>query len=216
MQIFKKEKKVVELALRHVDLTRESLGIMAAAVKAAASDDLSGLDSAAKSVNRLETDADEALRDIRDLLYSGAYLPTIRGDLYRLLSAVDKITNRIEGCVEFVSSQKPLATDGFGEEVNELLDLTVACFDHLELALRAFFKPKGRVDDLREHSRAVGDTESRVDKRERALIAKIFSSDMPLAEKQHIAEMVSRITRISDQIENTADELELLSLKSII
>ncbi len=114
MQIFKKEKKVVELALRHVDLTRESLGIMAAAVKAAASDDLSGLDSAAKSVNRLETDADEALRDIRDLLYSGAYLPTIRGDLYRLLSAVDKITNRIEGCVEFVSSQKPLATDGFG------------------------------------------------------------------------------------------------------
>lgn len=216
MLIFKKEKQVVELALKHAEKTGECLAIMAAAVRAFALGDLEQLADSTANVNRLETEADEILRDIRELLYSGAYLPTIRGDIYRLLSAVDKVTNKIEGCLDFVNYQKPASLDLYRSEMIEILDLTEGCFSELRKALRAFFKPKGKVEKLRGHARDVGEIESSIDSKERALTLQIFESSLPIGEKLHLVQLVSKITKISDEIENTADGLELVSMKSII
>jgi len=216
MLIFKKEKQVVELALKHAETTDESLRIMVEAIKGFFGDGGKSLAKSAARVNELETEADSLLRDIRELLYSGAYLPTIRGDIYRLLSAVDDVTNKIENALDFVNYQKPISTRAYVEPLEEILDMTVDCFSELSKALRAFFKPKGKVEDLREHCRRVGELESSIDNNERNLTLKVFESDLPLAEKQHIVKLLARIVQISDKIENAADELELASLKSII
>lgn len=216
MLIFKKEKQVVELALTHADKTGESLAIMVAAIKAFANGDLEQLADSAAQVNRLETEADGILRQIRDLLYSGAYLPTIRGDIYRLLSAVDNVTNKVEDCLDFVNYQKPASLDSYQSELIAILDLTENCYSELRKALRAFFKPKGTVEKLREHARDVGEFESLIDARERALTLQIFESGLPIGEKLHLGQLLTQITRISDEIENTAQGLELVSLKSII
>jgi len=216
MLIFKKEKKVVELALRHAEKTGESLQIMVDAVKGFLADDHTSLAESATRVNSLETEADSLLRDIRELLYSGAYLPTIRGDIYRLLSAVDDVANKIENGLDFVNYQKPVSTQAYVEPLVEVLDMTIQCFSELSNALRAFFKPKGQMEDLRRHCRQVGELESSIDDKERALTLSIFDSDLPLAEKQHLVKLLARIVQISDEIENAADELELASLKSII
>ena len=216
MLIFKKEKKVVELALKHAEKTDESLRIMVEAIKGFLSDGGMSLAKSATRVNELETEADSLLRDIRELLYSGAYLPTIRGDIYRLLSAVDDVTNKIENALDFVNYQKPTSTRPYVEPLEEILDMTLACFSELDDALRAFFKPKGKVEDLRKHCRRVAEIESAVDNKERSLTLSIFESDLTLAEKQHLVKLLARIVHISDKIENAADALELASLKSII
>jgi len=216
MLIFKKEKQVVELALKHAEKTDESLRIMVEAIKGFLSDGGKNIAKSATRVNELETEADSLLRDIRELLYSGAYLPTIRGDIYRLLSAVDDVTNKIENALDFVNYQKPVSTHAYVEPLEEILDMTLACFSELGDALRAFFKPKGKVEDLRKHCRRVGDLESAIDEKERSLTLSIFESDLPLAQKRHLVKLLARIAKISDEIENAADELELASLKSII
>lgn len=216
MLIFKKEKQVVELALSHAAKTGECVQIMTDAVDAYLIDNTEKLADSTKQVSILETEADSLLRDIRELLYSGAYLPTIRGDIYRLLSAVDDVTNKVEDCLGFVNYQKPSLAPAYRDDIGDILKMTKDCYAELSLALRAFFKPKGAVEDLRQHSRQVGELESAIDKKERKLTLRIFESEMQLAEKQHLVELLSHITRISDEIENTADELELLSLKSII
>lgn len=216
MLIFKKEKQVVELALKHAAITGESLQIAVEAVKAFLAGDTERLGESTTRVNDLETEADGLLREIRELLYSGAYLPTIRGDIYRLLSAVDKVTNKTENCLDFVNYQRPGSTGMFREDLDEILDMTEACFAELSKALRAFFKPKGQVEDLRKHCRQVGTLESSIDDRERVLTRRVFESELPLPEKQHIVKLLARIVNISDKIENASDELELASLKSII
>ncbi|MDJ0794790.1 MAG: DUF47 family protein [Woeseiaceae bacterium] len=216
MQIFKKEKQVVELALKHADKTDECLEILSSAVRAYAAGDASSIEPSMHRVTELETRADELVREIRELLYSGAYLPTIRGDVHRLLTATDKIANRAEDCLEFVNLQRPQNIDGHADGLRDLLDSTTACFEQFHLALRAFFKPKGMVEDVRDKVRQVGVLESKIDEDERALLKSIFDSNLDLAGKQHLARLVTRIVRISDQIENAADVLELLSLKSII
>lgn len=216
MLIFKKEKQVVELALKHAETTGNSLAIMVAALRAYMADDLQQLQESNARVNSLESEADALLRDIRELLYSGAYLPTIRGDIYRLLSGVDNITNKIENCLDFVNYQKPGSLDAYRKEFGKILELTGACYEELHKGLRAFFKPKGTVEDLRTHTRAVVKLESSVDEQQRALTLRVFESQLSLAEKQQLTELLTNLADISDEIENVADELELLSLKSII
>jgi predicted phosphate transport protein (TIGR00153 family) len=216
MQIFKKEKKVVELALEHAAVTRAGMTIMVKAIGRYAAGDDTGLDEAAQTVCTKETTADDLLRKIRGLLYSGAYLPTIRGDLYRLLSTIDRVTNRIESCLRFVNLQRPARVAQFAAEFEPILEMTEDCYGQLEIALAAFLKPKGDIDDLRASAKRVCEVESAIDDRERALTRAIFASEFELAEKLHVAELLSRIGNISDQVENAADELELLSLKSII
>lgn len=216
MLIFKKEKQVVELALRHAETTGESLAIMVAAINAYAADDSAQLAESTARVNNLESTADQLLRDIRELLYSGAYLPTIRGDIYRLLSTVDSVTNEIEGCLHFVNNRKPESLGIYQTEVGSILELTESCFAELHKALRAFFKPKGKVEELRVHASKVGKLESSIDLQERALTSQIFESELSLAQKQELAQLLTMIGEISDEIENAADELELLSLKSIV
>ena len=216
MQIFKKEKQVVELALKHAEKTGECLSILVTAVKAYAGGDASGIEDSMQRVTELESRADTIVREIRELLYSGAYLPTIRGDLHRLLTAMDKITNRSQDCIEFVTYERPQGIDGHTEALRALLDLTITCYEQFHLGVRAFFKPKGEIEELRKRVAKVGELESEIDEGERALLKSIFDSDLDLAGKQHLARLVTRIVRISDQIENAADVLELLSLKSII
>ena len=216
MQIFKKEKQVVELALKHADKTAECLDIATSAVSAYALGETADLDTSMRQVNELEARADELVREVRELLYSGAYLPTIRGDVHRLVSATDKIANRAEDCLDFVSLQRPQDIDGYAETLCGVLENTKSCYAEYHLALRAFFKPKGEIEELRNRVRHVGELESEIDTAERALIKSIFDSNLGIARKQHLTRMVRRIVRISDQIENAADVLELLSLKSII
>ncbi|MDJ0748940.1 MAG: DUF47 family protein [Woeseiaceae bacterium] len=216
MQIFKKEKQVVELALRHTETTGECLEVMASALEAYADGNQSPVEESMRQVTILETKADGLLRECREILYSGAYLPTIRGDLHRLLTATDKIANRAEDCLEFVAFERPQGIDGHAKNFERLLERTRTCYDEFHKALRAFFKPKGKLEEVRVRIRNVSALETEMDEDERALIRSIFESDLDLAGKQHLARLVTRIVRISDQIENAADVLELLSLKSII
>lgn len=216
MQILKKEKQVVELAMEHLDKTSEALQIMVSSMRGYVIGDLDGLAAATTSVNQLESDADHVLREIRDLLYSGAFLPTIRGDLYRLLSAVDKIANRVESCLDFADQQRPGKVGGYRTDFKKILDLTADCFDRLRDALEAYFDPKVEIETLREHAARVSQIESTIDDIERTITTALFQSDLPLADKIHLAQLLAHITRISDQVENATDELELLSLKSII
>jgi hypothetical protein len=216
MQIFTKEKKVVELALDHVDKAGESLQIMTAALCDYVVGKTDRLDDARGAVDDLETAADSVLREIRDLLYSGAYLPTIRGDLFRLLAAVDKVANRVEDCLDFVSYQRPAHVERFRADFKDILDLTERCFGSLRTALQTYFDPDGDVDRLRGDTIAVSKLESAIDATQRDLTTAIFASDLALAEKLHVADLLLHLVGISDQAKSAAGELELLSLKSII
>ena len=118
--------------------------------------------------------------------------------------------------MEFVTFERPAGIDGHAPAFRKLQKRTVACYGEYLKALRAFFKPKGELEELRARIHSVGELESEIDEDERALIRSIFESDLDLAGKQHLARLVAQIVRISDQIENAADVLELLSLKSII
>jgi predicted phosphate transport protein (TIGR00153 family) len=216
MLIFKKEKQVSELAMQHVDSTCACLRTVAEAVRAYVSGSVDECAAAATEVNRFESEADKLLRDIRVLLYEGAYLPTIRGDIHNLLSKVDDVANKAQDCYDFVNYQRPRVADEYAAEIIAIIDLTLGCSSEFRKAIKKYFKPKGEMEKLREHAKRVSELESRIDDSERTLTAAVFQSTLSLSEKQHLRGLIEMTVRISDHIEDAADELQLVSLKSIV
>ena len=94
--------------------------------------------------------------------------------------------------------------------------MTGECFAVFRQALEAFFGPKDKIEKVRKHSRAAGEIESRIDFIEKELTTRIFRSSLEMGSKIHLSQALRRIAAISDATEDAADELELISLKSII
>lgn len=216
MFIFKKEKRVLDLVLKHVDKTGECLDIACDEIEVYLSGDVENMRATADRVNLLEEEADKVLREIREVLYSGAYLPSIRGDVYRLMSAVDKVANKVEDCSDFFCYQKPSVADEYKSQIIAITDLTKGCYAELAKALKIFFSQKGKDEKLREHAKKVSELESLIDDNERALTAQIFDSSLPMSEKIHLRRLLHRMSDISDKIEDATDVLQLLNLKSIV
>ncbi len=216
MLIFKKEKAVIELIFRHIDKSAECVQATVDSLRAYIADNNSDSAPAVRLVNSLESEADALLREIRDMLYSGAYLPQIRGDIYSLMSAIDRVSNKAEDCFDYFHCQFPEIPDEYAGDLGEILDLTVECFSALQKGLKAFFGPKDKLEKVRKHCVRVSEFESRIDKSERELTARIFKASMDKGEKLHLRGCLRRIAAISDATEDAADQLQWVSVKSII
>lgn len=216
MLIFKKEKAVIELIFRHIDKTAECVQATIESLKTYIAGKNSDSTEAVRLVNTLESEADTLLREIRDMLYSGAYLPQIRGDIYRLMSAIDRVNNKAEDCFDHFYYQFPEIPEDYVSDFDAILDLTTECFAAFQKGLKAFFGPKDKLEKVRKHGVRVSEFESQIDKLERELTARIFKADMVKGEKLHLQSCLAMIAAISDAIEDAADQLQWVSVKSII
>lgn len=216
MQIFKKEKAVVELVFQHIDKTAECVRVTIESVRAYIAGNNSDSKSTVRQVNAIESEADELLREIRELLYSGAYLPQIRGDIYRLMSTVDDVGNKAEDCFDIFNYEAPDVPQEFGIEIEAVLELTDECLAAFEKGLRAYFGPKDKIQKVRKHSKRVSEIESRIDEIEREMTTRVFESSMEKGDKLHLRRSLAKITRISDAIEDAADQLQWVSVKAIL
>ena len=73
--IFKKEKEVIDLILKHLNTVEESLTAAMKTVETYLKGEIPEAKSLALKVDGIETQADFARYTIRDKLSSGAYLP---------------------------------------------------------------------------------------------------------------------------------------------
>lgn len=216
MLIFKKEKAVIELVLQHIGTTRDCVQSTIDSLKAYIAGEFSESKAAISQVNQLESEADTLLREIRDMLYSGAYLPQIRGDIYGLMSIIDKISNKAEDCFDHFHYQTPEIPQDFAAEFDTILHLTLECFLSFEKALKAYFGPKDKLEKVRKHCKRVSELESRIDEIERETTARIFKSSIDKGEKLHLRGCLIKVVAISDATEDAADRLQWVSVKSIV
>ena len=216
MQIFKKEKAVVELVFQHIDKTAECVRVTIESVRAYVAGNNSDSKSTVRQVNAIESEADELLREIRELLYSGAYLPQIRGDIYRLMSTVDDVGNKAEDCFDIFNFEAPDVPQEFGIEIEAILELTAECLEVFEKGLKAYFGPKDKIQKVKKHGKRVSEIESRIDEIEREMTTRVFESSMEKGDKLHLRRSLAKITRISDAIEDAADQLQWVSVKAVL
>jgi len=215
MIIFKKEKEVVELIIKHSDKMEECLTTAIQTLQAYLENHIDEAKDLARKTDKIETQADLIRHEIRTKLYYGAYMPLLREDIYKLVECIDAVANTAEKCCDFFLNQRPVIPDFLKPEYLEVIKESLGVSAALKHAVLCYLEGLCPVEVSRQHSRDIGLIESNVDKMEWDITKKIFSSDLSYSHKIHLRLCLESIVNVSDLAEDAADRLELVTLKSM-
>jgi predicted phosphate transport protein (TIGR00153 family) len=216
MLLFKKEKEVIKLILKHLDLVEQSMKTGITTIEFYLQDNIGEAKIGARKVSSVESEADIVRYNIRDKLYSGAYLPLLREDIYKLIESIDKVANACEACCDFFLNQRPTIPQEMKPLFLEVAHESLGIIDNLKLAVLCYFKGECKIEIVREHTKEVGIQESRVDKLEWDLTKAIFISSVEFGQKIHLKLCLDSLVEASDRAEDASDQLELATLKSMV
>ena len=216
MILFKKEKEVIELILKHLEVIENVIRSGLKTIEFYLDANISEAKAWARKTRSTESEADLIRYEIRDKLYSGAYLPLLREDIYKLVESIDKVGNAAEACSDFFLNQRPLIPDEMKPHFLAVSKESLGVIDSLKLAILCYFKGDCKIETVRDHTREVGIQESRVDKLEWDLTKEIFTSKIDFAHKTHLKHCLDTIVEVSDRAEDAGDQLELATLKSMV
>ena len=216
MALFKKEKRVIEFITKHLDLVEECLKTGIMAIESYLHGDISQAKLHARGTSSLESEADLVRHDIRDRLYSGAYLPLLREDIYKLIESIDKVSNAGEASCDFFLNQRPAIPDDLRPYFLAVVQESFSIIESLKLAVLCYFRGDCQIETVRDHTKEVGFQESRVDKLEWDLTKEIFTSSLDFSHMIHLKLCLDSIVEVSDRAEDAADQLELATIKAMI
>ena len=210
--LYKKEKAVNELILKHLRWVDDCLKLALKTVREYLSGNLEEAKSLALKVDRCETETDEILREIMSKLYSGAYLPSLRSDILHLVQHLDSLANAAEACCDFFLDQRPDIPEQMRPNFLSVTEKSISSCTPLREAVGLFFKDDD-IKAIREKAREVGIMESAVDKEEWDITRDIFKTNLDYGHKIHLRLCLDSIVEISDRAEDTSDQLQLIIIK---
>ena len=216
MFFYKKEKEVVELLIKHLDIVEECLTTAIKAIQTYLKGDTREAKELAKRVDAIESQADVVRYEIRDKLYAGAYLPRIREDIYRLVEAVDEVANAGEHCCDFFLNQRPVIPEELKVLFQAAVQESLGIISPLKHSILCFLKGECPIEVSRQHAKEVGLKESDVDHIGWDLTRDIFTSSLDYSHKIHLKLCLDAIVKVSDRAEDAADQLDLVILKSMV
>jgi hypothetical protein len=161
-------------------------------------------------IHELEHNADVIRHTIEAKLYEGAFLPIYREDYVELVEEVDKVANQAESSSDFIVLTRPQIPDFMIPGLLEIVDATCEMYTPFLNVLTTFNTDMSKVYAA---TTMVKDLEQQVDKMEWDLIKSVFKSDLDLARKLHLKQLVETISQISNIIEDAADRFEIMVLK---
>jgi predicted phosphate transport protein (TIGR00153 family) len=184
MAVFKKEKEVIRLILSYLDEVEECVLEALKGIELYLKGDVNKAKALARETRSLETRADLIRYEIRDKLYSGAYLPLLREDIYKLVESIDKVANAGEACSNFFLNQRPIIPESLNPQF--LAAVQESIIEPLKEAVICFLEGECPVETVREFAKDVGNRESEVDKIEWDLTKAIFVSSLDHGQKMHL------------------------------
>ncbi len=213
--IGEKERKVKELIDLHLEKVAACLGCFRGCLEAFLRQNIQKAEQIHENCDYAETEADIIRRKIADSLFTGAFLPLARKDVYMLSETIDEIANTAERASDTIVFQGPDVPVDYTDDLLQIAASTCEAFAIFQEAASNFmpdesFHDQEHLDTIRQKISTVIEIESRIDQEEEKLIRKFFASSLPLAQKLQLEILLRRITAISDKIEDAADRLNVL------
>ena len=213
--LFKKEKEAIDLIEQHVDKMEACLLTATDTLQAYLEDDIAQAKTLARKTDAIESEADMIRHQVRDRLYSGAYMPLLREDIYKLVESIDRVANAAEKCCDTFLNQRPKIPAEFKSLYSDIIRASLGIGSPLKHAVLCYLRGICPVEVSRQHAKEVGLAESKVDSMEWDLTKLIFSSELTYGHKVHLRRCLDSIASVSDRAEDSADHLELVSLKTM-
>ncbi|WP_240739194.1 TIGR00153 family protein [Marinitoga lauensis] len=204
-----KRKKIIELFDEHLDAVDNTIEKLVELIK--------NLDTELESIRKLsddvrnaETEADRIRRQAEEEMYSGAFLPNFRGDLLGTIESMDRIANKAESVADEIELQSLRVPNEILPNLKELVEKSHVTYKAVKEAAKEMFE---NFEKANEMILKTENYEHETDIIERSVIRKIFSLDIPLAEKIQLKKLVHRIADISDTSEDVSDRIQIIIYK---
>ena len=206
----RKEKEVRVLICQHLESVKDTVEKMKLCIDEYLAGDIKNAKEHGFQTHLKEKEADTKRREIIEKLHKGAFLPVFREDLIRLVAHQDKIADRAESCCDFCLSQRPDVPQKLRAEYKELMSVSAKTMEPYSQAIENMFS---NYDVVKKNIWDVNSQEEKADTIEWHLTRDLFDSDIPLADKLHLRDLIFHIVCISDVIEDAADDLDVLMVK---
>jgi len=215
MKLFKHAENSIQLIEDFLDLIDQGVIIFREGVKNYLYGDRESFLRNLQTLNALETDADIIQRKIENILYTQSLLPQLRGDILKLLEALDNIIDLAKTNLFQFDVEIPFIPAELNQDFIKLTELSGSAVESLIPAARAYFRDPGSV---KEKLHRVYLYETEADKVADATKRKIFH-DMPnmkLSKKFHLRYFTLHIENLSDAAQKAADVLSIMAIKRTI
>ena len=165
---------------------------------------------ASKQIKQIEHDADNLRRDIEQKLYTQNLIPDLRADVLHIVENLDKVINKFDEVTYQFFVEIPEIPADYHSRMIELCDLVSDCAENMAIASRSFFRDFSLVRDF---SQKVYYMEHESDLVSGRLREAIFASELPLANKLQLSNVINEVADIGDIAEDFIDELLIFTIK---
>ncbi|MDC7225330.1 MAG: DUF47 family protein [Spirochaetales bacterium] len=165
--------------------------------------------------DRLESDVDHIRKDIELSIYGDMLIPESRGDVFKLLEALDDVADCIENVILEYDIERPEFPADISADMIKVVELSYSCIEKLLQAVAAFFinaeKTSGYIQEVKFY-------EGEIDRYEESIKRKIFSGGgvTELAHKIQLRYFIEQTADISDYAEEVCERLAISRVKRSI
>jgi len=206
---FKKESEVQERIKEHVEKVEQGVEELKEAVFAYLDSNSTLFSEKALRIRDIESQADAIKREAETKLYGGAYLPLLRADLLALMELVDDVVDDAERITDFLFMEKPSIPERWHDTFKEIAERTCESYFNFKQSCFLLYED---MDEAFALARKVKEYEKEIDNLQDKLITEIFATDMDLAHKIHLRDLVLKLGHVSDASENASDKVRSIAL----
>lgn len=211
-RIFRKQHQVQVLVSKYLEALKLTQEHFALALETCLTDEKAcgDFNFLSDETHRFESQADDVREEIKTLMYDKILLPESRGDIMRLLDAMDNIPRYMEIVLNMIKTQKLVIPEFLVLDIRELVSASLESVALMTCQVEDLFRRKGRIKQLLE---VIDQKESQCDRIERRLISAIFDSELDGFQKLQLKELVIYLGDISDHVDTLSKQINIMHLK---
>jgi len=206
-------KKIQELEIKvdqFLDITSVTGILFKQVVGSYLAGHLTDCEAKIKQIKENERTSDVLRLHVEKYVYSNTIIPENRGDVLAILEMTDAVIDQLKEITIDMIIEKPLIPKVFHDDILQMVSTTENCVDEMVKAVRAFFY---NVHEVTNYVNKVLFYEQEIDVYAENLKRKVYTSDISLAEKNHIKYFIKGIEKISDLTQDVSDRLVIYTMK---
>ncbi len=205
--LWKKQKRIEDLVLKHLEKVEESLARYQEALSAYIGGDVDKAEELALATHTAEGRADDVRREVEAALLGGALLAPSRRDTLEVIEQVDKLANAGEETLDYLLLQQVEIPEDVKPFIRDIAAKTAEIASEVNLSMRLLFED---MNATLEHTKQIELKESEVDRIEREVVRAIFNMDIDLAWKLQLYGLIEELVEISDRAEDLSDRIDMV------
>ncbi len=203
---------------KHADKVKECTQLFREAVVCHIGQECKRFDLLTEQVARLESEADDIKRNIRNHLPRGILMPVDKFEFFDYLREQDKVLDEVEEALFWLSFRPEGIPAELAADIHDLVEAVIPPIEKLpELVTlaREYFKSRSEKQRIRMKSliRDIRQYEREADHLERELKFKIFTTIKDALVVYHLVRLVEHIGAIADHAQNASDRMRAMIAK---